>query len=143
MPLFTQLASTSSTATTIPGGDDSDSGLNITSLLGSATSLADAATIVADAIRTKLSKLLNISIESIDGSKSVSSNGVDSLVAVEFRTWLAKVVAADVPLLDILGTMPISGLSAKVVGVSKLVSGHLKGERGTYSEDGGLKEMGN
>ncbi|KAL2006065.1 hypothetical protein VTN00DRAFT_9719 [Thermoascus crustaceus] len=99
MPLFTQLASTISATTTGPGAEDSDSGLNITSLLGSATSLDDAAATVADAIRTKLSKLVNISIESINPSKSVSSNGVDSLVAVEFRTWLAKVVAADVPLL--------------------------------------------
>lgn len=142
MPLFTQLASTSSATTTGPGGEDSDSGLNITSLLGSATSLDDAAATVADAIRTKLSKLLNISIENIDPSKSVSSNGGDSLVAVEFRTWLAKVVAADVPLLDILGTMPITGLSAKVVSVSKLVSGHLKGEGGTDREGSGLKGMG-
>lgn len=84
-------------------------------------------------MRTKLSKLLNISVENIDPGKCVSSNGVDSLVAVEFRTCLVKVVAADVPLLDILGTMPLMGLSAKVAGVSKLVSGHLKTKRGKAS----------
>lgn len=137
-PLFTQLASTSS-ATSGPAGHDSDSTL-LLSLLGSVTSIANAVTIIADAIRVKLSKLLNLDVENIDLGRSVSSNGVDSLVAIELRTWLAKVLAADVPMLDILGTMPIgaAGLAAKVASVSQLLGSNLK--EGAGVEDGSTKD---
>ncbi|WEW58678.1 hypothetical protein PRK78_004146 [Emydomyces testavorans] len=130
-PLFTQLASTSSTVTSAVGSDDTDSGINLASQLGCASSISDAGAIIADAIRTKLSKLLSIPVENIDAAKSVSSNGIDSLVAMEFRMWLAKVVGADVPILEILGTMPIAGsagLSMKVAMATKLVPEGLKTE---------------
>lgn len=128
MPLFTHLTATSSAALSSHSGDDSDSGNYIASVLMSATSLADAETIISNAICTKLSKLLNTAVENINPNQSVSSNGVDSLIAVEFRTWLAKVIKADVPMLDVLSTMAIgpTGLSTKIAGVSKLVSGNLK-----------------
>ncbi|EEP76468.1 hypothetical protein UREG_01317 [Uncinocarpus reesii 1704] len=130
-PLFTQLSSTSSAATDTMGNDKTDSGINVTSKLASVTSISEASDIIADAIRSKLSKLLSIPVENIDTAKSVSSNGIDSLVAMEFRTWLAKILGADVPLLDILGTMPVAGagsLSTKVAMASKLVPETLKTE---------------
>ncbi|EER23665.1 conserved hypothetical protein [Coccidioides posadasii C735 delta SOWgp] len=132
--LFLQLASTSSTATATLRSDDADSVISVASKLGSIASIAEAVSIITDAIRSKLSKLskpLSISVENIDGGKSVSSNGIDSLVAMEFRTWLAKVIAADIPLLEILCTMPIAGtagLSMKVAMASKLVPEALKTE---------------
>lgn len=119
-PLFTQLNATSSTNASL-GGGDGDLEMAIASSMASAASLTDAIALISDAIRTKISKLLSIPLENIDPSKSVSSNGVDSLVAVEFRVWLAKVVGADIPLLDIMGTMPVegaAGLSGKVANIS-------------------------
>lgn len=128
MPLFKHLAATSSVALSSRSGDDGDSGHSIASLLESVTSLGDAAAIISGAICAKLSKLLNTAVENINPNQSVSSNGVDSLIAVEFRTWLAKVIKADVPMLDILSTMAIgsTGLSTKIAGLSKLVSATLK-----------------
>lgn len=134
-PLFTQLNATSSANASALGGGDSDFEMGVAASLGSATSLPDAIALVSDAIRTKISKLLSISLENIDPSKSVSSNGVDSLVAVEFRVWLAKVMGADIPLLDIMGTMPIegaTGLSGKVANISNHVPISLK-----YAENSG------
>ncbi|EAS36036.3 uncharacterized protein CIMG_01390 [Coccidioides immitis RS] len=61
--------------------------ISVASKLGSIASIAEAASIITDAIRSKLSKLsklLSISVESIEGGKSVSSNGIDSLVAWSF-----------------------------------------------------------
>jgi hypothetical protein len=128
MPLFKHLAATSSVALSSRSSDDSDSGHGIASLLESVTSLADAAAIISGAICAKLSKLLNTAVENINPNQSVSSNGVDSLIAVEFRTWLAKVIKADVPMLDTLSTMAIgsTGLSTRIAGLSKLVSADLK-----------------
>lgn len=93
------------------------------SLLQAATTLEEAVNIVTEGIQlSKLSSLLAIPVENIDPSKSISSNGVDSLVATEFRTWLVKELGAEIPLLDITGTGTITTLSAKIATVSKLVA---------------------
>ncbi|KAK2846429.1 hypothetical protein FQN49_005734 [Arthroderma sp. PD_2] len=136
MPLFTHLSSKTSANSGALGGEHDQDGLNIVATLASATSSAEIITVISDAIRDKLSKLLSISVENIDPNKSVSSNGVDSLVAVEFRVWLAKVVGADVPLLDIMSSMPIvglMGLAAKAAILSNQVPPNLKpsGEKTT------------
>ncbi|EFR04190.1 hypothetical protein MGYG_07197 [Nannizzia gypsea CBS 118893] len=129
MPLFTHLASKSSASSGALGGEHDQDGLNIIGELASAASSVEVTAVISDAIRQKLSKLLSISVENIDPNKSVSSNGVDSLVAVEFRVWLAKVVGADVPLLDIISSMPIAGptgLAAKTAILSNQVAASLK-----------------
>jgi hypothetical protein len=86
-----------------------------------AATTADATTIISNGIRLKLSKLLSMAADDIDPGKSISSNGVDSLVATEFRTWLAKTLKVDMPMLDIMGTGSIHTISEKAAGLSKLV----------------------
>lgn len=128
-PLFSQLSSTRSAAAGPIGDEDADAKINIASHLGSMTSMGDTLVVITDAIRSKLSKLLSIPLENIDPTKSVSSHGVDSLVATEFRTWLSRILGADIPLLEILGTIPIagaSGLSMKAAFLSKLVPESIK-----------------
>ncbi|KAH8815396.1 iterative type I polyketide synthase [Xylogone sp. PMI_703] len=118
-PLFTHLRTVSAGARS--GASESDPSFITQSLLQAATSLEQAAGIISDGIRAKLSSLLAMPVENIDPGKSVSSNGVDSLVAMEFRAFLAKDLGADIPLLDIMGTASISVLSQKVATASKLV----------------------
>lgn len=121
-PLFTHLNTISASAIASSGADgDSTSVFALAALLSTSTSLDDAAATITTAIRTKLSKLLALPIDNINPAKSVSSNGVDSLVAMEFRTWLAKDLGCDVPVLDIMGTSTIEQLGKKVASGSKLV----------------------
>lgn len=75
--------------------------------------------IVLNGFRLKLTKLVSMAADDIDPCKSISSNGVDSLVATEFRTWLAKTLKADLPMLDTMGTSGILTFSEKVLGLSK------------------------
>lgn len=117
-PLFTHL-NTQSTSRSHNSEDDPM--LMVQAQLGVATSMEEAAGIIATGIRNKLSLLLAIPVDNIDAAKSISSNGVDSLVAMEFRTWLAKDLAADIPLLDIMGTSSITAVSQKAAAISKLV----------------------
>ncbi|KEF55685.1 uncharacterized protein A1O9_08435 [Exophiala aquamarina CBS 119918] len=117
-PLFTQLRSKASSRHGI--GDESGNFV-VEALLSAASTLEDATSVVVDAVRAKLSSLLAIPVDSIEPSKSVSSNGVDSLVAMEFRTYLAKELQADVPVLDIMGTGSLTDLSRKIASVSKAV----------------------
>lgn len=89
--------------------------------LAAATTAEEATNIISNGIRLKLSKLLSMAADDIDPGKSISFNGVDSLVATEFRTWLAKTLKVDMPMLDIMGTGSIHTISEKAVGLSKLV----------------------
>jgi len=117
-PLFTHLRTALSSRSTT---SESDPVFIVQALLSAATSMDEAAQIVVDGVRAKLSSLLAIPIDNVDPSKSISSNGVDSLVAMEFRAYLAKDLGAEIPLLDIMGTSSISVLSQKIATASKLV----------------------
>ncbi|PTB74995.1 polyketide synthase [Trichoderma longibrachiatum ATCC 18648] len=117
-PMFRHLQSETSTATEAV---EDDPILLVPVQLAAATNIEEAVAIVSNGIRLKLSKLLSMAADDIDPGKSISSNGVDSLVATEFRTWLGKTLKADLPMLDIMGTSSIHTFSEKVVSLSKLV----------------------
>ena len=118
-PLFTNL--TTVTASRSGRGTASKEVL-VEALLNAATTYEDAAAVVQKAIIAKLSGLLAVPEDSIDPKRSISSNGVDSLVAMEFRAFLAKEVKADVPVLDIMGSLSLAALAQKTAGISKAVS---------------------
>jgi hypothetical protein len=92
-----------------------------TNLMEAATAL-EAAAIIEDALVSRLAKALAISLEDINVARPMHSYGVDSLVAVEVRNWLIRELQAEISVFDILGTMPISALSVKIVETSKLLS---------------------
>ena len=117
-PLFTHLNTTS---VSHHHSERDDAARLAVFALPNASSKEEAIGIVHDGIRHKLASLLTIPVENIDPAKSVNSNGVDSLVAMEFRAWVAKDLGADVPLLDIMGTDSLAVISEKIVRVSKLV----------------------
>ncbi|EED14251.1 polyketide synthase, putative [Talaromyces stipitatus ATCC 10500] len=117
-PLFTHLNTTSVSYRHHKGEDPAHLAVIA---LPYATTKEEAVGIVRDGIRHKLASLLAIPVDNIDSNKSVSSNGVDSLVAMEFRTWLVKDLGAEVPLLEIMGTESLATISEKAATVSKLV----------------------
>ena len=86
--------------------------IDYTTLLHEAASFGDAAHIVTDGIVRKVSRALSISPEDIDTTKPLHVYGVDSLLAVELRSFFAKELNADVPIFDITG-----GSSFETVGM--------------------------
>ena len=118
-PLFTHLNSVSAQRA---GAQDGAGGPAVEAQLAGVRSLDEAAAIVTSAVVAKLASLLSVAPNDIDSDRSVSANGVDSLVAMEFRTFLAREVKADVPVLDIMGTLSIKDLCKKIAGESKAVS---------------------
>jgi acyl carrier protein len=85
-------------------------------------SLEEGVSAISEGIRNKLSSLLATPADNIELTKSISSNGIDSLVATEFRTWLVKDLCADIPLLDITGTASVLTLSDKIAHVTTLAN---------------------
>jgi acyl carrier protein len=117
-PLFTNLRNVTASRT---DRSDGGSGILVESRLNAATSYEAAAEIVQEVIIEKLSGLLSIPAEDVDPERSISSNGVDSLVAMEFRAFLARSVKADIPVLDIMGTMSLKAVAKKAASISQAV----------------------
>jgi hypothetical protein len=84
-------------------------------LLTASANFEDAVVVVSDGIVERLSSLLAIPASEFDRQR-FGFGGIDSLVAMEFRSWIVKELKAEVSLLDIMGAQNIRALSEKVVG---------------------------
>lgn len=87
-PLFRHLQGIDSTATAISNTKEGDQDLK--AQVTGATSSANAAATVSEALRNKMSRILGIGQDQITLDSRVVLYGVDSLVAIELRNWLAK-----------------------------------------------------
>lgn len=84
-------------------------------------SLVHAERIVSDALVKKLSRTMSIVNNEMDLQKPLSVHDVDSLLAVELRSWMAKEFGADVPVFEILGgSSTLVSLSTSIATKSKL-----------------------
>lgn len=85
--------------------------------LSEAKSLEEAVAIVERGFMAKLKNKLRMAEDAdIARDAAPAELGVDSLVAVDLRTWFVKEVGVDVPVLKILGGMPLGQLAADVAG---------------------------
>ena len=101
-----------------------ETALSIISLevaLAKATSYSEAVELVVDSLQEKLCKTLNIEKSDIDQSKSMLVYGVDSLAAVEIRTWFKNVVGADVTVFEILSNASMETMAATAAKRSRYV----------------------
>lgn len=79
-----------------------------------ATTLEQATQHCTNALVQKVADMFSLQVTDVDPSLSLASYGVDSLVAVEMRNWLAITVAADLSIFDIMQSSSVASLSAKV-----------------------------
>ncbi|KAH9810134.1 Hybrid NRPS-PK synthetase [Teratosphaeria destructans] len=86
----------------VVGGADGDH-LTVATRLQSATSEAEAASILTQALAARVEAMLQMASGSFKVDVSLLEMGIDSLLAVELRTWFLKTVYVDVPVLKILG----------------------------------------
>lgn len=91
-------------------------------LLAAADTIQAAADIINDAIVHKLCKALMLEASDVDSSKPLHELGVDSLVAVELRTWFLKDLGAEVAVFDMMSEGSIRALALLVAGRSNLVN---------------------
>ncbi|KAF9887261.1 hypothetical protein FE257_010389 [Aspergillus nanangensis] len=86
-------------------------------LLAAATDAEQAAAIVSGQIRRKLSNLLNVTEDEIREVDDIRTNGVDSLIEMEFRNWLDRELNTQIPVQD-LTSQSIFRLSVQAVSTS-------------------------
>jgi hypothetical protein len=69
--------------------------------IAAAATMAEAEEIVLEALLNKLSRVLNVELSNLDPSKPLHAFGVDSLVAVDVRSWLLKDLGSEVSVFDL------------------------------------------
>jgi len=108
-----------------------DSSEELQAALAAAKTLQEASNVVCTDLMRKLAKAMMIELEDLDSGKSANSYGVDSLVAVEVRSWVFKEVKSDVSVFDILSNAPLTSLAAKITWKSSLTTVAFKAEEGS------------
>lgn len=84
------------------------------------TSPPEAVSIISNALIGKFSSLLIIPAEEISVENAVVTLGLDSLVAVEVRSWIAREFEAALTTLELMTSSNIGALADLIVGRSKL-----------------------
>lgn len=117
------LASSSNDASDAPDYD---------ALFQAADSPATAGRHVVQGLRRKLSKMLCVAEADVDAAKPMYAFGVDSLVAVEVRYWLAKTFRADLSIFEIMGNESLAEVGEGIAR-RRLLVGVRNGEVGEGS----------
>ncbi len=77
--------------------------------------------IITAALRAKIGSMMDLDPADMDPAAPLHRFGVDSLAAIEIRTWLARKVGADVKVFEIVG----GGEGGSVRGLGALAAGRL------------------
>jgi phosphopantetheine binding protein len=89
--------------------------------LSRSTSMDEATDIVQTILLTKVGEIIMTAVTDIDASKPIYTYGVDSLVAVELRNWLALELKSDISIFDLTSGTPITEVCKKIAGKSQIV----------------------
>ncbi|KAK8091418.1 polyketide synthase [Apiospora hydei] len=88
-------------------------------LLASAASAKEAHKIALDAVLLKLARILSVEPEALDPSKPLHALGIDSLVSVELRSWLAKELGVQLTVLEMTSKSSVRHLAETAVARSQ------------------------
>ncbi|KAL4981504.1 hypothetical protein BDW68DRAFT_183424 [Aspergillus falconensis] len=106
------IRSTSQLGSTLNPRDSLKSALQSDSI----TSIEDITPIISEALIAKVRSKFSLPADTaVSPATQLKDLGIDSLVAVDIRTWFARELAVDIPLLQILGGASIEELTATAV----------------------------
>jgi acyl transferase domain-containing protein/NADPH:quinone reductase-like Zn-dependent oxidoreductase/SAM-dependent methyltransferase len=77
--------------------------------------------LITAAMMQRLASLMMIPEADIDAGRPLSAYGVDSLVAVEVRNWIAREMAVECSVFDVMQNVPITQLAQNLAEKSKLL----------------------
>jgi hypothetical protein len=117
-PRFSHIWSSSSRQNTNKTGT---SEFDLYAALATTTTQESALQIVLMAFTEKLSRLLGIVAEELNPVQSVSSYGMDSLIAVELRNWVLKQLESYVQTVELMSPLLIQDLARLMAERSRLV----------------------
>ena len=109
-PLFSHCIVEAKSANSDDGQQDKKTMLPVSLQLSNATTIEEALEVITECFLAKIRVLLQIGDQQIDPETPLIGLGVDSLVAVEVRSWFLKELKADVPVLKIIGGSSLTDL---------------------------------
>jgi hypothetical protein len=95
--------------------------ISLSDELMKATDFMTAVDIICGSMVDKLAKLMMVPASDIDPGKPLSTYGVDSLVAVEVRNWMAKEILVEVSVFEIMANVPMRQLAVDLAGKSRVL----------------------
>ncbi|KAK4494800.1 hypothetical protein PRZ48_014156 [Zasmidium cellare] len=101
----------------------SSSTISLKDELSRCADMALAIDTISNAMAERLARLMMIPASDVDTNKPLSAYGVDSLVAVEVRNWIAKEMAVEVSVFDLMANVPMRTLAGDLAGRSKVIGG--------------------
>jgi hypothetical protein len=104
---------------TSPSTTSASSSAPLSVLISSAPTLQAGTALVIEVLVQKLSASLGIPTVDIDPTRPIHFYGVDSLVALELRSWFAKEVGVDVPVFELLGNGSVDDVVEEALGRSR------------------------
>ena len=105
----------------VPEARDTGANISTKQALKKAQNVDEASEIASKSLVVKLASVLITPAEDISTSKPVVALGLDSLVAVEVRSWIAKEMDAKVSTMELMTSSSIKALADVVVGRSLLL----------------------
>jgi len=114
-PIFLHLFQFRQGGSAASGDGSSDGEKSFSQRIVSMTSVSEIGVEIADELASKLARTLAVDRKDIDTNKPVHGYGVDSLAAVEVRSWMKRVLGCDVAVFEILGNASILELGMNLV----------------------------
>ena len=108
------------TANTGPGSNGR-TGPSLKEALSHLTDYDTAFTLVAAAMADKIASIMMIPAEEVTLDKAMADLGLDSLVAVEFRNWMARELDASVPMMEIVSSGPLRNVVGMAIEKSTFI----------------------
>lgn len=99
--------------------------ISLAQQLRRAGSIKEAEALVCAGLVDKVSAILMIAKNDMDGRQPIAVYGLDSLVAVEIRNWITRETDASLQVLELLSSSSLVALSQLVVKKSSLVNSSL------------------
>lgn len=100
----------------------STSSISLKEELSRCADMGAAVDLISAAMAERLGRLMMIPASDVDVNKPMSAYGVDSLVAVEIRNWIAKELVVDVSVFELMANVPMRQLAGDLAGKSKVLS---------------------
>ncbi|KAF2281157.1 uncharacterized protein EI97DRAFT_472412 [Westerdykella ornata] len=97
------------------GQDSKKNSLPVTEQLASAPNKEAALQIIEECFIAKLRVILQLADQEIDSSAPLVELGLDSLVAVEVRSWFLKELKVDIPVLKVVGGASVTDLCQRAL----------------------------
>jgi len=127
-PLFSHLPYRNDTQMTEAKGPASDT---VDKAISASKNLEEVHKIISEAMAKKIAALVAIDYEDIHLELPMTSFGLDSLVAIEFKNWIGRNLMASMQTSEIMDTTSIFALASLVATRSTLVTSDQGGEEHT------------